>query len=953
MPQGSNPLFSSQWHFALIGDIRAVWADYCGDGVTVAVYDDGVQSSHADLRSNYDQTLEIDLVGSTPNDGSSGHGTAVAGIIAAADNDTDAIGVSYGATLVGVDYLNDAFDLTYAEYLSVLSSAERFDVVNFSWGNYQAFLSGSNLGNAASQTAGEAMALREAISEGRDGLGTIFIKAVGNFAHDTIYGQFGIHGNAQGEGLNNMHELIVVSATDRSGNAASYSSWGHNILVAAPAASVTTDMTGFDGYTTGRMTTTFSGTSAAAPVVSGVAALMLQANPDLHWRDVQNILAASAAQTGSSFGQNASGYEAGNWFSNGAENWNGGGMTYNQSYGYGMVDVLAAVRMAEVWTEMTPGTGRNTTSVTLSNTPATALAISDFSTTSLSINVAEASVEIEHLYVKVSFSHSWVSDISITLIAPDGTEVPLFDHDGRNSYNSDWTFGVASLRGMTDAGTWRVEATDTASRDTGFLKGISLSFEGAAASNDDIYTFTDDFLALQQREGARRSITDSDGGEDWINMAAVSGSAHVNMRATSAALKVAGYTWTEISGTMEHFAGGDGNDTVVGNMADNHFIGGRGSDILLGGAGADTLDGGNGNDSLSGDSGDDRINGGLGDDTITSSSGKDSINGGDGQDVIYAGSGHDTIDGGNGNDMIDASIGDDWVFGGAGADTIDGGSDNDTLDGGDGADDLYGGTGNDYLMGNQGSDHLTGGNGDDTLMGGSQNDYLYGSEGSDLIMGGSQQDRIYGGSGDDTLYGEAGFDRLEGNAGNDLLHGGDQADNLFGGSGNDTGYGGQGLDRLFGGSGNDVLFGEDGRDGMFGESGNDSLYGGKGGDNFFAGTGNDYLSGGSGDDTLNANSGFDTLEGGAGNDMLRGNFNADVFVFAGGFGRDTIADFDAFNPWEKIDLRQVSAIADLDDLFANHLSQIGADTQISDGLGNTILLKGVQIADLDSSDFMH
>ena len=953
MPQGSNPLLSTQWHFSLIGDIRAVWADYCGDGVTVAVYDDGVQSTHADLRSNYDQTLELELVGSTPNDGNSGHGTAVAGIIAAADNDTDAIGVSFGATLVGVDYLNDAFDLTYAEYLTVLSAAERFDVVNFSWGTYQAFLPLSNLGDARSQTGGEAVALREAISDGRDGLGTIIIKAAGNFANDSNNARFGILGNAQGEGMNNMHELIVVAATDRSGNAASYSSWGHNLLVAAPAASVTTDLTGSDGYSANGMTTTFSGTSAAAPVVSGVAALMLQANPDLHWRDVQNILSASAAQTGSSFGQNASGYEVGNWFSNGAENWNGGGMTYHQSYGYGMVDVLAAVRMAEIWTEMTPNTGRNTTSVTLSNTPVTALAISDFRTTSLSIEVDEASVEIEHLYVKVSFSHNWVSDITITLIAPDGTEVRLYDHDGRNTYNGDWTFAVASLRGMTDAGTWRVEASDTEARDSGFLRSISLSFEGAAVSNDDIYTFTDDFLSLQQRESDRRTITDSDGGEDWINMAAVSGNAHVTMQTTSATLKVAGNTWTEISGTVEHFAGGDGNDTVAGNMANNHFIGGRGADILLGGAGADTLDGGTGNDSISGDSGDDRITGGLGDDTITSSSGSDSIDGGDGNDVIYAGTGNDKVDGGNGNDLIDASKGNDSIFGGAGADTIYGSDGQDMLDGGDGADDLNGGSGNDYLIGNQGSDHLTGGFGSDTLIGGTENDYLYGSQGDDLILGGSQQDRIYGGSGEDTLYGEAGFDRLEGHAGNDLLYGGDQADNLFGGAGQDTGYGGQGLDRLFGGSGDDVLYGEDGSDGMFGESGNDRLFGGKGGDNFFAGSGNDYLAGGSGDDTLNANAGFDTLEGGAGNDMLRGNFNADVFVFADGFGRDTIADFDAFNPWERIDLRQVSAIADLDDLFANHLAQIGADTQIFDGLGNTILLKGVQITDLDSSDFLH
>ncbi|WP_158585661.1 S8 family serine peptidase [Pseudooceanicola sediminis] len=953
MPQGTNPLFATQWHFSLIGDIKAVWADYSGDGVTVAVYDDGVQGQHVDLRDNYDQTLEIELVGSAPNDRYDGHGTAVAGIIAATDNDRGAIGVSFGATLVGVDYLNDAFTLSMTDYLGVLGAAQKFDIVNFSWGAYASFLTEADIGDADAQAGQERAALEEAVALGRDGLGTIITKAAGNFAHDANYQRVGIWGNSQADGISNMHESIVVAATDRGGNAMSYSSWGHNILVAAPAASVTTDLSGSAGYAFGDTTGTFGGTSAATPVVSGVAALMLEANANLHWRDVQNILSASAAQTGSSFGHAASGYEVDGWFSNGAENWNGGGMTYNQSYGYGMVDALAAVRMAEVWSYMSPDTANQTTSVTLSNTPAQALAISDFGTAALMIDVDSASLRIEHVYVTVSFSHSWMADITITLIAPDGTQVRILDHDGQNGFDDDWTFGVTSLRGMTDAGVWRVEVADTVAGDVGALDGITLEFEGAAISDDDIYTFTNDFQTLLTREGERGEITDSNGGDDWINMAAVTGNVHLSMQSANATLKVSGNTWSEIDGRMEHFAGGDGNDTVAGNIADNHLIGARGNDVLLGGDGADTLDGGDGADSLAGDYGDDLIDAGAGDDTITSSRGHDTITAGDGNDAIYAGSGDDVIDAGRGADEVQAGKGNDWVSGDEGRDSLYGSYGDDTLDGGYSADVLYGGSGNDLLIGGQGEDNLHGESGDDTMLGGSENDKLYGGQDNDLMYGGSQQDRVYGGAGDDTLYGDAGFDRLEGQTGNDLLYGGAQADNLYGGSGHDTGYGGDGQDRLFGGSGDDVLYGEDGRDGMFGDRGNDYLNGGAGGDNFFAGSGNDYLVGGSGDDTLNANSGFDTLEGGSGNDVLCGNFNADVFVFAGGFGNDTIADFDAFNPWERIDLRQVTAIADIEDLFANHLTDLGHSTEIFDGLGNTILLKGVQISDLDSSDFLY
>ncbi|MFC6760203.1 hypothetical protein ACFQFQ_13035 [Sulfitobacter porphyrae] len=101
--------------------------------------------------------------------------------------------------------------------------------------------------------------------------------------------------------------------------------------------------------------------------------------------------------------------------------------------------------------------------------------------------------------------------------------------------------------------------------------------------------------------------------------------------------------------------------------------------------------------------------------------------------------------------------------------------------------------------------------------------------------------------------------------------------------------------------------------------------------------------------------GFDTIVGGTGNDLLVGAFNADTFVFAdfgGGFGQDTIRDFDANNVFERIDLRLVSSIRDLNDLLTNHATQVGQDVLIDAGGGNTILLEGVDRNDLDASDFI-
>ncbi|WP_368735133.1 S8 family serine peptidase, partial [Escherichia coli] len=79
---------------------------------------------------------------------------------------------------------------------------------------------------------------------------------------------------------------------------------------------------GSAGYAAGSVTTTFGGTSAAAPQVTGTVALMLEANPNLGWRDVRTILAMSAEQP-----------TAIATVTNGASNWNGGGMRFSNDTG--------------------------------------------------------------------------------------------------------------------------------------------------------------------------------------------------------------------------------------------------------------------------------------------------------------------------------------------------------------------------------------------------------------------------------------------------------------------------------------------------------------------------------------------------------------------------------------------------------------------------------------------
>ncbi|WP_299723395.1 calcium-binding protein [uncultured Tateyamaria sp.] len=328
---------------------------------------------------------------------------------------------------------------------------------------------------------------------------------------------------------------------------------------------------------------------------------------------------------------------------------------------------------------------------------------------------------------------------------------------------------------------------------------------------------------------------------------------------------------------------------------------------------------------------------------------------------IFGESGDDFIRGSGRVEHVFGGTGNDVVYGGGGADLIRGGYGVDSLFGGDGADTLEGGDGWDLLDGGQGFDHIWGGSGYDRILAGGSADRVYGGDGNDWISGGSNLgmtvDGLWGEAGNDTIFGDGGFDMLDGGDGDDLLDGGHQADNLYGRDGNDELRGGQGLDRLFGGTGDDLGHGGDGNDGLFGEAGNDTLFGDAGDDRFFGGSGNDLIFGGADNDTINGGSGFDTIEGGTGNDLLFGRFNADVFVFADGHGQDTIGDFAARNDFERIDLRDVSAISELNDLDLSSsttgaATQSGSDVLIATGDSNWIVLSDTNLSDLDANDFI-
>jgi Ca2+-binding RTX toxin-like protein len=354
--------------------------------------------------------------------------------------------------------------------------------------------------------------------------------------------------------------------------------------------------------------------------------------------------------------------------------------------------------------------------------------------------------DVERVTVQMTFSTTFTADLELYVISPDGTVSELIDDVGGGSdFNGTWTFETQAFRGERAAGNWQVRVVDDSAGDTLTVSDIVVRTFGRASSADR-YVFTDEYAVYGGIAG-HNSITDTNGGTDALNASAVTSSSIIDLQA-GAASAIAGKAMTIAVGTViENAYGGDGDDTLLGNAANNRLVGDRGKDNLDGRLGDDTMLGGRGSDTYKVHDAGDVVNeaayGGNGQDLVKSliSFSLDNATAvlGAVERLLLLGGKNIDADGNNLDNNITGNTGKNVLFGASGDDNLHGGGGNDVLRGGTGRDLLLGGGGKDAFDFNSlNTSHVTAG-GRDLIEDFSHGQDRIDLEGIDAKTGGGNQ----------------------------------------------------------------------------------------------------------------------------------------------------------------------------------------------------------------------
>lgn len=495
-----DPLYSAQeWVFDIM-NVQPVWEQgITGKGVVVRVNDpEGVDATHRELAANFDVAGSCDQY-LPPDPSVHRHGTSVASIaVGGGSNGQCAVGVAPDATLtacLGPTALTDenaaAFFLDGLATTHISVNSWNFDSCSpkFTGGSSRRFLQetcpffdatennpctrcpdffdpscedylvtyckakyeeeysgcaefldlfvvcGYNVLSEVGQSA-----ITRGITEGRYGLGIIYVFAAGN--------EYNRYEDVNTEGWLNSRFTIVVGAVGKNSKHASYSSTGAAIFVSAPGG----DKDTFGNYWTalagGGCFDASYGTSYATPAVSGGIALMLEANPGLGWRDVQGIIASTSRLVD---------IEEASWVTNAAF------LQHSNLYGFGIFNARAAVEAAKKWVNFGPE------KQVVAESGVINLQIADDASRPSASKVTVTTTQsgaftVESIIVYLQLEHESRGDLEIVLTSPHGTPSTLHPPNRPEKQQLSgaerWKLMTVVNYGESLAGDWTLTLTD-------------------------------------------------------------------------------------------------------------------------------------------------------------------------------------------------------------------------------------------------------------------------------------------------------------------------------------------------------------------------------------------------------------------------------------------------------------------------------------------------------------
>nr|XP_054752954.1 PC3-like endoprotease variant B isoform X2 [Lytechinus pictus] len=453
----NDPLFKKQWYLYNDGqegatpgmdmNLMPAWKlGYTGKGVVVTIVDDGMDQHHPDLKDNFDMYASFDFNNvsnehsPTPDYNKPArlvrHGTRCAGeVAAAANNSICGVGVAYEASIGGIRILDGgATDRLTSQALQFNNS--HIDIYSCCWGPVD---DGIRFEMPHTLTK---EAFEHGAKTGRNGKGSIFVWAAGNGGNDDD------HCGADGY-VGDIHTIAISAINDHGRPSYFVESCPAIMAVTLSGGPATVGdlrngnfrwnlVTTTDLY--GNCTTAFVGTSSAAPLASGMFAVVLQANPQLTWRDLQYLITE-----GSKIPQP---YNDG-WIINGA------GLHVHHDLGFGVLDAGKMVELALTWDLVGPQETCEVDPVF----PDLSLRQGDTKNVTVSVNCPSVR-SMEHVKSYISLQAYRRGDISLVLYSPFGTPSRLIDtriHDSHTEGLTDWPFMTVHNWGEDPNGDWTLE----------------------------------------------------------------------------------------------------------------------------------------------------------------------------------------------------------------------------------------------------------------------------------------------------------------------------------------------------------------------------------------------------------------------------------------------------------------------------------------------------------------